>query len=233
MAEGQPASVEYTSEQFFIQELDVAASGAASSVWDIDNCLCAANETAKHTNLKAVPCLLQTTPRHNDRSSGPAPASLTKMVEAHNLMSGIKLWSKQNAPNEVWAAAAASVGMDVEADSGSGTGGGAIEARFKALEDANAKLRKEVGGVTSTVQNLVTTVKDIGANVNMGFVQVAQLMQSNQQGQAALLARIQGSDASIAMIGHAVAGLPGTSFVTIVCRNRRRRQSRDTAALVD
>ena len=69
-----------------------------------------------------------------------------------------------------------------------------------------------MGGVASTVKDLVTTVKDIGANVNMGFAQVAQLMQSNQQGQAALLARIQGKDASVAMIGHAVAGLPGTSF---------------------
>ena len=135
------------------------------------------------------------------------------MVEAHNLMSGIKLWSKQNAPNEVWAAAAASVGMDVDADSGSGSSGSAIEARFKALEDANAKLRQEMGGVASTVQGLVATVKDIGANVNMGFVQFVQLTQPNQQGQAALLARIQGTDASVAMIGHAVAGLPGTPFV--------------------
>ena len=178
MAEGQAVSVEYTSEEFFIQELDAVASGAASSVWDIDNCLCTANETVKHTNLKVEPCLLQTTPRHNDRS-GPTPASLTKLVEVHNLMSGIKLWSKQNAPNEVWAAAAASVGMDADADSGSGTGGGAIEARFKALEDANAELRKKVDGVTSTVQELATTVKDIGTNVNLGF---AQLMQSNAAG---------------------------------------------------
>ena len=38
-------------------------------------------------------------------------------------------------------------------------------------------------------------------------------MQANQQGQAALLSRIQGTNASVAMIGHAVAGLPGTSFV--------------------
>ena len=171
-----------------------------------------ANESVKHTSLKVEPCLLQTTPLLNDRS-GPTPASLTKMVEAQNLMSNIKRWSRQNAPNEVWAAAAASAGVDMDADSGSGSGGGAIEARFKALEDENAKLRQEMGGVASTVKDLVTTVKDIGANVNMGFAQVAQLMQSNQQGQAALLARIQGTDASVAMIGHAVAGLPGTSFV--------------------
>ena len=209
MAEGQAVSVEFTSKEFFIQELDTIASGAASSVWDIVNCLCTANETVKHTNLKVEPCLLQTTPRHNDRS-GPTPAGLTKLVEVHNLMGGIKLWSKQNAPNEVWAAAAASVGMDADADSGSGTGGGAIEARFKALEAANTELRKKVDGVTSTVQELATTVKDIGTNVNLGF---AQLMQSNAQAQAALLARTQGSDASIAMIGHAVAGLPGASFV--------------------
>ena len=99
-AEGQVVSVEFTAEQFFIQELDAGASGAAGSVvWDIGNCLCAANESAKHTSLKVEPCLLQTTPRHNDRS-GPTPASLTKMVEAHNLMSNIKRWSRQNAPNE-------------------------------------------------------------------------------------------------------------------------------------
>ena len=86
-----------------------------------------------------------------------------------------------------------------------------MEARFKALEDENVKLRQEMGGVVSTVvKGLVMTVKDMGANMNMGFV---QLMQANQQGSAALLTRIQGTDASVAMIGHAVAGLPGTSFV--------------------
>ena len=118
-----------------------------------------------------------------------------------------------NAPNEAWAAAAASAGVDMDADSGSGSGGGAIEARFKALEDENAKLRQEMGGVASTVKDLVTTVKDIGANMNMGFAQVAQLLQTNQQGQVALLSLIQGTtDASVAMIGHAVAGLPGTAL---------------------
>ena len=100
MEAGQAVSVEFTPEQFFIQELDAVAAGAASSVWDIGNCFCAANETIKHTNLKVEPCLLQTTPRHNDRS-GPTPASLTKIVEVHNLMGSIKQWSKQNAPNEV------------------------------------------------------------------------------------------------------------------------------------
>ena len=84
-------------------------------------------------------------------------------------MPAIKQWSKLNAPNEVWAAAAASVGVDVDADSGSGRGGGAIEERFKALEDAHAELRKEMGGVKSTVQELATTVKDIGTNVNQGL----------------------------------------------------------------
>ena len=169
--EGQAVSVEYTSEEFFIREIDTVEVGAASSVWDIDNCLCTANEYVKHTNLKVEPGLLQTTPRHNDRS-GPTPASLTKLVEIHNLMPAIKQWSKLNAPNEVWAAAAASVGVDVDADSGSGRGGGAIEERFKALEDANADLRKELGGVKSTVHELVTTVKDIGTNVNQGFAQI-------------------------------------------------------------
>ena len=72
----------------------------------------------------------------------------------------------------MWAAAAASAGIDMDTDSGSGAGGGAIEARFKALEDENAKLRREMGGVVSTVKDLVTTVKDIGANMNMGFAQV-------------------------------------------------------------
>ena len=209
--EGQAVSVEYTSEEFFIREIDTVEVGAASSVWDIDNCLCTANEYVKHTNLKVEPGLLQTTQRHNDRS-GPTPASLTKLVEIHNLMPAIKQWSKLNAPNEVWAAAAASVGVDVDADSGSGRGGGAIEERFKALEDANAELRKEMGGVKSTVHELATTVKDIGTNVNQGFAQIMQSLNASQQGQAALLSRIQGTDASVAMIGHAVAGLPGTTF---------------------
>jgi len=35
----------------------------------------------------------------------------------------------------------------MDADSGSGSGGGAIEARVKALEDENVKLRQEMGGV--------------------------------------------------------------------------------------
>ena len=54
------------------------------------------------------------------------------MVEAHNLMSNIKRWSRQNAPNKVWAAAAASAGIGIDMDTGSGSGGGAIEARSKA-----------------------------------------------------------------------------------------------------
>ena len=46
--------------------------------------------------------------------------------------------------------------------------------------------------------------------MNMGF---AGSLCRRTSREAALLARIQGTDASVAMIGHAVAGLPGTSFV--------------------
>ena len=90
----------------------------------------------------------------------------------------------------------------MDADTGNGSGGGAIEARFKALEEENAKLRREMG-------EIATTVKDIGTNMNAGFQQV---MQGQQQGMAALPARIQGTDASVAMIGHAVFSIPGTTF---------------------
>ena len=69
--------------------------------------------------------------------------------------------------------------VDMDADSGSGSGGGAMEARFKELEEENAKLRREMG-------EIATTVKDIGTNMNAGF---QQLMQGQQQGMAALLAR--------------------------------------------
>ena len=199
---GLTVSVEFTAETFVIRELDAVAPGAASSVvWDIDNCLCAANESAKHTGLKVQPCDLQTTPLLNDRS-GPTPSSLSKMVEAQNLMANIKRWSKLNAPNEEWAAAAASMTVNMDADSGSGSGGGAMEARFKAIGKDSAELRREVG-------EIATTVKDTGTNMNAGF---AQLMQGQQQGMAALLARIQGTDASVSVIGHAVARIPGTSF---------------------
>jgi len=139
---GLTVSVEFTAETFFIRELDEVALGAASSVvWDIGNCLCVANESAKHTGLKVQPWDLQTTPQLNGRS-GPTPSSLSKMVEAQNLMPNIKRWSKLNAPNEVWAAAAASMTVDMDADSGSGSGGGAMEARFKAIEEENVKLRR-------------------------------------------------------------------------------------------
>ena len=110
----------------------------------MDNCLCAANESAKHTGLKVQPWDLQTTPQLNDRS-GPTPSALSKMVESNNLMPNIKRWSKQNAPNAAWAAAAASMTVDMDADTGSGSGGGAVEARFKALEEENVKLRREMG----------------------------------------------------------------------------------------
>ena len=165
-------------------------------------CLCAANESAKHTGLKVQPWDLQTTPQINDRSSS-TPASLAKMVESSSLIPNIKRWSKQNAPNAVWAAAAASMAVDIDADTGSGSGAGAVEARFKALEEENAKLRREMG-------EIATTVKDIETNMNAGF---QQIMQGQQQGMAALLERIQGTDASASLIGHAVAGIPGTTFV--------------------
>ena len=89
-----------------------------------------------------------------------------------------------------------------DADSGSGSGGGAIEARFKSLEEQNAKLRREMG-------EIAMTVKDIGTNMN---ARCQELLQGQQQGMAAHLARIQGTDASVAMVGHAVAGIPGASF---------------------
>ena len=125
------------------------------------------------------------------------------MVESNNLMSNIKRWSKQNAPNAAWAAAAASMTVDMDADTGNGSGGGAIEARAKALEEENAKLRKEMGSIS-------TAVTEIGTNMNAGF---QQLMQGQQQGTAALLARIQGTAASVALIGHTVPNIPGTAFV--------------------
>ena len=45
--------------------------------------------------------------------------------------------------------------------------------------------------------------------MNAGF---RQIMQGQQQGMAALLARIQGTDASVSLIGHALSGIPGTTF---------------------
>ena len=199
---GLTIAVEFTAETFFIRELgEVAVGEATTGVWDMDNCLCAANESAKHTGLRVQPWDLQTTPQLNGRS-GPTPSALPKMVESNNLMPNIKRRSKQNAPNAAWAAAAASMAVDMDADTGSGSGGGAIEARFKALEEENVKLRREMG-------EIATTVKDIGTNMNAGF---QQIMQGQQQGMAALLARIQGADASVALIGHAVAGIPGTTF---------------------
>ena len=202
--------VGFTAETFFIRELDEVAPGAASTVvWDIDNCLCVANESVKYTGLKVQPCFLQTTPQLNGRSS-PTPSSLSKMVEAQNLMPNTKRWSELNAPNEVWAAAAASMTAEMDTDSGSGSVGGTMEARFKAIEEENAKLRRELDDIATTVKDIGTTVKGMGVNMNLGF---QQLMQGNQQGMAALLTRIQGTDASVAMIGHAVAGLPGAPFV--------------------
>ena len=57
------------------------------------------------------------------------------------------------------------------------------------------------GGEVALVLSSGTTEKDIRTNMNAGFQQV---MQVNHQGMAALLARIQGTDASVAFIGHAV-----------------------------
>ena len=52
-AEGQVVSVEFTAETFFIKELDEVAPGAACSVaWDIDNCLCVANESSSTRTSK-------------------------------------------------------------------------------------------------------------------------------------------------------------------------------------
>ena len=168
-AAGLIVSVEFTAETFFTRELDAVAPGAASSVvWDIDNCLCVANESVKHTGLKVQSCFLQTTPQLNDRS-GPTPSSLSKIIEAQNLMPNIKRWSKLNAPNEVRAAAAASMTADMDTDSGSGSGGGVMEARFKAIEEENGKLRREMGEIVTTVKDIGTTVKDMGANMNSGF----------------------------------------------------------------
>jgi len=48
------------------------------------------------------------------------------------------------------------------ADTGSGSGGGAIEARFKPLEEENAKLQQEMGSIS-------TAVTEIGTNMNAGF----------------------------------------------------------------
>ena len=124
------------------------------------------------------------------------------MVESNNLMPNITRRSKQNAPNAAWAAVAASMTVDMDADKGSGSGGGAVEARFKALEEENVKLRREMG-------EIATTVKDIGTNMKAGS---QQIVQGQQQGMAALLTRIQGTDASVSLIGHAVAGIPGTTF---------------------
>jgi hypothetical protein len=73
------------------------------------------------------------------------------MIEANNLMPNIKRWSTQNGPDEAWAAAAANMAGDVGADTGSGSGGGAIEACFKALEEENAKLRQEMGSISTDV----------------------------------------------------------------------------------
>ena len=55
----------------------------------MDNCLCAAKVSAKHTGLKVQPWDLQTTPQLNNRF-GPTPSALSKMVESNNRMPNIK-----------------------------------------------------------------------------------------------------------------------------------------------
>ena len=150
-AAGQTVAVEFTVGNFYIRDLDVVAVGKATTgVWDMANVIGAANEAAKHTGLAVNPRDLETTPHANDRS-GPTHSLLAKMVEANNLMPNIKRWSTQNGPDEAWAAAAANMAGDVGADTGSGSGGGAIEACFKALEEENAKLRQEMGSISTDV----------------------------------------------------------------------------------
>ena len=53
---GLTVAVEFTAETFFIRELGVVAVGEATTgVWDMDNCLYAANDAVKHTGLKVQP----------------------------------------------------------------------------------------------------------------------------------------------------------------------------------
>ena len=63
------------------------------------------------------------------------------------------------------------------------SGGGTIEARFKALEERNVKLRQEMGSIS-------TAVTKIGTNMNVGFQQLMQGQLQGIQGMAALLARM-------------------------------------------
>ena len=128
------------------------------------------------------------------------------MVESNNFLANIKRWSKQHAPNAEWAAAAARMTVDMDADTDSGSGGETFEARFKAIEEENAKLRREMGLIS-------TAVTDINTNVTEGFQQLMQRQQQTLGRMAALLARTQGTDASVAMIGNAVANILGTEFV--------------------
>ena len=101
---GLTVAVEFTAETFSIRELDVLSVGEATTgVWDMDDVICAANEATKHTGLAVQPWDLPMTPQVNDRS-GPAPSALAKVAETNNLMPNTKRWSKQNAPNEAWAA---------------------------------------------------------------------------------------------------------------------------------
>ena len=198
---GLPVAVEFTAENFFIREPGVLSVGEATTgVWDLDNAIGVANETVKHTRLVVQPWDLQTTPQANDRS-GPTPSALTKMVESNNLMPNIKRWSKQNAPNGAWAVAAASMTADMDAGTGSGSGGGTSESRFKEIKEENAKLRREMGLVS-------TAVAEIDTNVKASFQQLMQGQQQTMQGMAALLARTQGTGSSVAMIGNAVSNLP-------------------------
>ena len=53
---GLTVAVEFTAETFFIRELGVVAVGEATTgVWDMDNWLCTAHDSAQHTGLKAQP----------------------------------------------------------------------------------------------------------------------------------------------------------------------------------
>ena len=95
---------------------------------------------------------------------------------------------------------------DMDADTGSGSGGGTVEARFKTIGEEQAKVRREMGTIS-------TAVTEINANVTAGFQQIMQGQQQTMQGMAALLVRTQGTDATVALIGNAVSSIPGTEFV--------------------
>ena len=56
---------------------------------------------------------------------------------------------------------------DMDADTGSGSGGGTVEARFKTIGEEQAKVRREMGTIS-------TAVTEINANVTAGVQQLFQ-----------------------------------------------------------